>query len=211
MEIVINNNPVKVKIIRKSIKNVYFRIDDELNILVTANRFVSEREIGNMIKSKINEIAKMYVAKAQSKDNEAYFYYLGNKYNVIYDDKIKEVVFDNENVFTKDDKMLDKFYLHKCNELFTKILLEKKELFDNLPDFKIRYRKMKTRWGVCNITNKVVTLNTELLKKDKTLIDYVAIHELCHFYYPNHQKEFWDLVNKHYPYYKMARKMLKES
>jgi predicted metal-dependent hydrolase len=69
---------------------------------------------------------------------------------------------------------------------------------------------MKTRWGVCNIKDKVITLNTELLKKDMSLIDYVIVHEISHLYHPNHSKNFWNLVSTHYPYYKVARKMLKE-
>ena len=69
---------------------------------------------------------------------------------------------------------------------------------------------MKTRWGVCNRRDNVITLNTELLKKDIDLIDYVIIHELCHFYEANHSKKFWDLVSIYYPDYKNARKRLKE-
>ena len=49
---------------------------------------------------------------------------------------------------------------------------------------------MKTRWGVCNYGKNIVTLNTELLKKDLTLLDYVIIHELCHFYYHDHLRVY---------------------
>ena len=69
---------------------------------------------------------------------------------------------------------------------------------------------MKTRWGVNNVTKRIITLNSELLKKDVTLIDYVIIHELCHFYEANHSNRFWMQVEKRYPYYKLARKRLRE-
>ena len=49
----------------------------------------------------------------------------------------------------------------------------------------------------------------ELLKKDINLLDYVIIHELCHFFEPNHSKKFWNLVGLAYPDYKNARKALK--
>ena len=68
---------------------------------------------------------------------------------------------------------------------------------------------MKTRWGVCNRGNNTITLNTELLKKDIDLLDYVIIHELCHFYEPNHSANFWNWVAKYYPNYKEARKRLR--
>ena len=83
--------------------------------------------------------------------------------------------------------------------------------FTDLPEFRLRIRKMSTRWGVCNIKSMTVTLNSELIKKDVSLIDYVIIHELCHFKHMNHSTEFWKEVEKYYPYHKMARKMLKES
>jgi len=41
------------------------------------------------------------------------------------------------------------------------------------------------------------------------LIDYVIIHELCHFFEGNHSKAFWDLVKLAYPNYKEARKKLR--
>ena len=68
---------------------------------------------------------------------------------------------------------------------------------------------MKTRWGVCNRSSNVITLNTELLKKEIDLIDYVIIHELCHFYEANHSSRFWKQVEKRYPKYKEARKRMK--
>ena len=40
-------------------------------------------------------------------------------------------------------------------------------------------------------------------------LDYVIVHELSHFIYPNHSRDFWSLVGKYYPNYKECRKMLK--
>ena len=68
---------------------------------------------------------------------------------------------------------------------------------------------MKTRWGVNNRGNNTITLNTELLKKEIDLLDYVIIHELCHFYEANHSSRFWAHVEKYYPKYKEARKRLR--
>ena len=81
-------------------------------------------------------------------------------------------------------------------------------MFDDLPKFTLRVRKMKTRWGVCNKSSMTVTLNTELITKDVNLIDYVIVHELCHFKHMDHSPAFWNEVYKYYPYYKQARKEL---
>ena len=70
---------------------------------------------------------------------------------------------------------------------------------------------MTSRWGVCNLKNKNVTLNLELSKYNTEALDYVIVHELSHFIYPNHSKDFWSLVGKYYPDYKKIRKNLKNS
>ena len=81
--------------------------------------------------------------------------------------------------------------------------------FSTLPDFTLKLRKMRTRWGVCNTRNNTITLNTELLKKELSLIDYVIIHEMTHFFEPNHGKHFWELVGMAIPDYKEKRKKLR--
>lgn len=42
-------------------------------------------------------------------------------------------------------------------------------------------------------------------------IDAVIVHELCHFCYPNHGKDFYELVEKYLPNYSQTKKRLKEN
>ena len=122
---------------------------------------------------------------------------------------MEEVTLTDKYVYTPSLKELDIFYQEKVVEIFTKEVDIAKKCFASLPEFTLKFRKMRTRWGVCNVTKKTVTLNTELLKKDIELLDYVIIHELCHFFEGNHSKNFWTLVGKAYPNYKEARKKLR--
>ena len=69
---------------------------------------------------------------------------------------------------------------------------------------------MKTRWGVCNVKTKKITLNLELIKKKIECLDYVIVHELSHLLYANHSKEFWNCVGNNFKDYKKIRKELKE-
>ena len=100
------------------------------------------------------------------------------------------------------------------NKIFQERVEERVKYYINifeeeLPNTKIRVRKMKTRWGVCNRKNNNITLNLELINYNIECLDYVIVHELCHFIQPNHSKDFWHLVEKYYPNYKKARKALK--
>ena len=49
MEVYLGSDLVQVILIRKKNKNIYFRFDDDFNLVVTANKWVSEREIEKLI------------------------------------------------------------------------------------------------------------------------------------------------------------------
>ena len=84
-------------------------------------------------------------------------------------------------------------------------------MFQGIPEFSLRIRSMKTRWGVCNRTNNIVTLNSELITRTREELDYVIVHELCHFYEGNHSHKFWEHVSRYIPNYKELRKTMKEA
>jgi predicted metal-dependent hydrolase len=201
---------VNVIIINKNNKNIYFRIDDDLNLVVTAPKYMKKIDIKNLIKKNEESLNKMYKRALSHRKNSDKFAYLGKYYNIVFVSDIPKVGFKEDVVYTKDLKMLDSFCSRECLKVFTGEINICRNCFNNLPNFSLKVRKMKTRWGVCNTRKKQITLNSELLKKELWLIDYVIIHEMCHFYEPNHGKNFWTLVEQACPKYKEAKKALKE-
>lgn len=207
----VNLDGISTKVIvkRKAIKNIYFKWLDE-TLLVTCNNYLSQREIEKIIKKNSKSLTnlKKRTPKSDLKNNE--MYYLGEKHVIEYDG-VSSTYIDGNKIISKDETELTKFLQKQCVVIFNSRLERLRIQFKDLPEFRLRIRRMTTRWGVCNIKSMTVTLNSELLKKDVSLIDYVIIHELCHFKHMNHSSEFWSEVEKYYPYHKMARKMLRES
>ena len=205
----INNNKINVILNKKKIKNIYFRIDDDLNLVINLNKNISQNNLDKIIRENEQAILNMYLnAKKVYDIKKEYYLYLGNRYKIKIDENKKDIELFNDYVITPSIDALNKFTIKKCREVLEERVKNIKIMFDDLPEFTLRIRKMKTRWGVCNFTKKIITLNSELITKDISLIDYVIIHELCHFKHQNHSPLFWQEVEKYYPYYKKARKML---
>ncbi len=205
-----NNLEWSIEIIRKNNKNIYFRFKDDLILYVTCPIFLSKESIRQLLEENEEKLIKMYDKMLEKNKDNDLFLYLGKKYYIKVDESKEKVEFEDNFVYTKNLEMLKEFYQKRVREVLESEMNIAKKCFKNLPEFSLKFRNMKTRWGVCNRGKMTVTLNTELLKKDIELIDYVIIHELCHFFEGNHSKNFWNLVGQAYPNYKEARRKLRE-
>ena len=210
MNISLGGHNIYVKVIYKNNRNIYFRFDENGCLIVTCPKHTLNDEIARLINKNENALIKMYEKNIEMQKYDQEFWYLGNKYNVIYDDNLDRVAINGELLYTKNEEMLDEFISSEINRVFNEEVDICKKCFNNLPEFKLKTRKMKTRWGVCNRKDNIITLNTELIKKKIDLLDYVIIHEMAHFYEGNHSKKFWNIVEKACPNYKIRRGELKK-
>ena len=209
MEVKINDKIFPVEIIKKNNKNIYFRFKDDV-LFITCNRLVSNRKVLELIKSNEYSLYKMYLKVKKKEDKNLGMKYLGKDIVVIYDVNVKKPYIEDNLLYVKDSNQYNKWIKEECLKVFQDRINYLLPLFSNIPKFSLRIRKMKSRWGVNNVTKRIITLNSELLKKDIVLIDYVIIHEICHFYEGNHSDRFWYQVGLRYPKYKLARKRLRE-
>lgn len=209
MKIVIDNKEIELVIHYKNNKNLYIRARDEKTLEVTCNPFMTTKKIMKVIKENEPKIISMLKQKEKEALKDKDFWYLGKPYQIVYEN-VSHSYFEAEKIHVKNEQALQKFYNVETERVFKSEVERILPFFKNIPFFTLKIRKMKTRWGVNNLTQKIITLNSELLKKDLDLLDYVIIHELCHFYEANHSANFWRHVEEYYPHYKEARRRLKE-
>lgn len=211
MKYELDNQILDVEIVKKNNKNTYIRLKDSKTIYVTTNFFTSKNYIKKLLDNNQAFLRKALKKITTKIENEGDFLLLGKKYELVFASNLKKVEIDINNniVYAKDEQMLNKWLQKQMQELFLKRLNYNYEMFkEKIPYPKLKIRKMKTRWGVCNRANNTVTLNSNLIKYDITKLDYVIIHELSHFVHFNHSTSFWLTVSQYCPNYKLIRKQL---
>lgn len=198
----------KIEIIKKNNKNIYIRVKGG-KVIITCNYFTSQRKIDKLIKDNYSSILKMIEKdkKKEEKNNELYLF--GKKYDCIFG--FKELEIKEDKIYILNEKELEKYIDKSIKKNFKERLEYWYENFEEIiPIPNLKIRKMTTRWGVCNLKNNNVTLNYNLYKYDLECLDYVIVHELAHFIFPNHSKDFWKVVEKYCANYKKIRKKLNE-
>lgn len=69
-------------------------------------------------------------------------------------------------------------------------------------------KKMKTRWGSCNISKRRIWLNLELAKKPVECLEYVLVHELVHLHERYHNDRFKGFMDQFLPQWRSCRDTL---
>ncbi len=209
-QIMLKEEPLTVKIIRKNNKNIYFRFDELGNLIVTVPIRISIKKIKKLIEENEKSLVKLRNRMKRKQDEEGQIRLLGLKYDVKLDPNKKQIEMDNGIIYCNSEAELKKYIGNLTKKVFQEEIEKVLQIMPNIPKFTLKIRKMKTRWGVCNYVKKTVTLNSELIKYERKIIDYVIIHEFSHFAHHNHSAAFWSLVAKYDPNYKLARKELRE-
>ena len=191
-------------------RNTYIRVKKDLKIYVTTSTFATNKSIQKLIEDNFDKIIKMIEIQEKKKENNDGFFYLGKKYDVVYVSYC-DISFGNEKVFLNKNLDIDKWYKNQAKKLFLERLNYQYEKFSKkIPYPSLKIRKMTSRWGVCNIKLKTITLNLELIKRDTKYLDYVIVHELSHLIHGDHSSAFWRLVEENMPDYKKYREEMKE-
>lgn len=167
-------------LIRKTVKNINLRVRTDGTVMVSAPKNVAAGEIDAFVQTKMEWIHR---AKQQILQRQTQV---------------------QQNLLPDKEECLQRF-LPICQQiepLFAEVLQHQ--------PVQIKVRSMTSRWGVCHVTKRTITLAQQLAVKPLPAIEYVILHEYCHFVYPNHQREFWTLVEQYMPDWKIWRRMLRE-
>lgn len=172
----------------------------------------SETEACNNLKNrtfsngdKVYIMGKEYELKVLRGGTTAQFY------DKIYfeQDYLCMVVKDRTDVKHKETlfaKWLKEYSITIYNQISREVYKKFVRFGVKFPEIKIR--KMTSRWGSCQPYKGIITLNSRLIDTPYICIEYVIMHEFCHFIHPDHSKDFHALMTVLMPDWKERKKIL---
>ncbi|MFA6456796.1 MAG: SprT family zinc-dependent metalloprotease [Bacteroidota bacterium] len=92
--------------------------------------------------------------------------------------------------------LLDAWYREQLKEIVPKYIAHYEPMM-NVSVSGWGIKKMKTKWGTCNIAKRRIWLNLELAKKPIEFVEEVIVHEMVHLLERKHNKRFKLLLEKY--------------
>ena len=224
MQKVINVDDLVVTIkYRKNMKNIYLKVEKDAEVVVSAPPRTPNYLIKKLIRDNIDEI-KLRRNNILMNDYTMKQYVTGEKHIIFGKEFVLEVKLGNKNVVRlSDDKIIlvikdkDQDREQIVTSYLRKVLYNKALEFSNKYEKimgvhaeQLRIKKMKTRWGTCNIEAKRIWINYELIKYPIECLEHIVVHELTHLLETNHTPRFYALLGKYYPNFRENDKLIKE-
>jgi len=217
---------ISVEVMQKDIKNVHLSVHPPNGrVTISAPKRMDLETIRvyavnklSWIKKQQDKIAKQEREPKREFINRESHYFQGERYlmkiiehnsppKVELKHKTIELCVRPNSTLEKRKEVMDDWYRQQLKVEISKLIeLWSKKINIKINEFGVK--KMKTRWGSCNIQKNRIWLNLELAKKPIECLEYVVVHEMVHLLEKNHNARFYSLVNKYYPNWKHSKSLL---
>ena len=99
------------------------------------------------------------------------------------------------------DRAFENFYRRELKVALAQVA-EKYETLLGEKASEYRIRRMRTRWGSCNVDKRRIWINLQLAQLPPVCLEYVVIHELLHLKEAKHSPRFYALLEHYCPDWK---------
>jgi predicted metal-dependent hydrolase len=214
---------IAVEIRKKNIKNLHLRVHPpEGSVRISAPsrmdldsiRCFAVSKLGWIkkhqakLKKQVREVSKEYIS------GESHTY-LDKRYllKVIELNQPSKIVLNHETIemyvrlntgVEKRKAILDEWYRQRLKELIP-VLISKYEAKMKVKVSEFGVKKMKTRWGSCNVKVNRIWLNLELAKRSIECIEYLVVHEMAHLLERKHNERFTAFMDTFLPGWRFVK------
>lgn len=226
MEAQIELGDITVDVVLKDIKNIHLRIyPPNGRVRISAPSRMDIDTIRVFAISKLDWIKKQQ-KKVREQERETPREYLdreshyvwGKRYllTVIESDQTPSVAFAHNQLLlqvrpqTNEEKrqaIVEAWYRDQVKKAVPS-LIAKLEPLMHVTVARFYVQRMRTLWGSCNPAARSIRLNTDLAKKPRECLEYVAVHEMAHLLEPSHNARFRALMDQFMPNWELSRQKL---
>lgn len=221
---------LNVEVVRKNIKNLHLGVYPPLGrVRVAAPLAVSDDAVRLAVVGKLGWI-KRQRAKFQAQPRQSQrrmvsgesHYFMGRRYRLrivegstsmrvaLRGNAAMDLFVRPETSTDRREELLQAFYRAELKKLIP-TLLDKWQPILGVEANAWGIKKMKTKWGTCNIAARRVWLNLELAKKPIQCLEYILVHELLHLIERHHNDRFRSLMDQYLPQWQAHRDELNRS
>jgi predicted metal-dependent hydrolase len=217
---------LNVEVTKKKVKYIYLRIcHPNGEVKVSAPRYSSLDSIRVFVLSKLPWIKEQQVKVKNRKreiqldfvSNEIH-YFDGKSYalniiekagrpQIMLKDNVMEMYVKPDTVKSKRKLLVESLYRKHLKDSIP-VYVQKWEPVMKVKVNSFNVKRMRTKWGTCNIREKRIWLSLELAKKPAHLLEYVVVHEMVHLLERNHSKRFYGFMNEFLPGWRYMKEEL---
>ncbi|MDO4319536.1 MAG: SprT family zinc-dependent metalloprotease [Bacteroidales bacterium] len=223
----INVADIEIAVERKPIKNMHLAVyPPDARVHISMPDYLTDDDARSFALQKLEWLrAQIEEIQAQPRQTERLFvsgeshYLFGRRYQLIVDEsplyvnsmglkgnKIYMFVKPGIMTGTKAGMMLT-WYRHQLKKELEPMISHWIEKLGEGP-VEWQVKQMKTEWGSCISSKRLLIFNLELARVPRECIEFVIVHELCHLKIDNHNKLFEALMNHRLPNWRTLRKNL---
>jgi len=221
-----NISNIDIEIVKKDIKNLHIGVyPPNGRVRVATPLYMSDEAIRVAIINRLSwlkrEIKNFKEQPRESKremiSGESH-YFLGKRYllDVIYDSKRHFVVLKHSKIelhiqktTTSENryKLLQEWYRKELYSTLSKLIDKwEKQIGQKINSWQIK--RMKTKWGSCNIDKKSIIFNLYLARVPIGCIEYIVVHEMVHLLERNHNENFKFYMDRFLPDWQNHKELL---
>ena len=220
---------VPVAIHRKRMKNIYIHVSrEDGSVSISVPMHMSKGQIEAFAQSREDWIVSKSREAKERAEKTAISFVTGDKillWGEEYPLEVEKTLVKTERMCLRGDrihmivhadadmehkqKLLEQFYRKQMKKVLPEVIAFGEQVVGKSAR-EYRIKKMKTRWGTCNVTEQRVWLNLNLVRKPRECLDYVMVHELTHLWEANHGVRFKALMSKFYPQWQEVKHCLNQ-
>jgi predicted metal-dependent hydrolase len=211
-------------VVRKTIKNMYLTVQPpDGRVRVSVPLRVNDEAVRMAVVSKLPWIRRQQrkIAGQERRSPKEFVsgeshYFRGNQYllRVVYRDAPPMVAISEQTTIdmfvrtgsdaAKRERVMLEWYRKQLKEIAPPLIARWEEII-GVEIAEWRIKRMKTRWGTCNIRARRIWLNLELAKWPVRCLEYIIVHELVHLHERLHNDQFVAHMDTFMPQWRHVR------